>query len=298
MRYQSRPVLRDPVLVAAFQGWNDGGSAATLAAGFLRTSLDAERFAVIEPDEYIDFQQTRPHVSLRDGGTREITWPETEFFHAALPGSRRDILLCIGAEPNLRWRAFAAEITDLALTSGVTLVVTLGGLLADTPHTRPVPVSGAAHDPALARRLDLRPSRYEGPTGIVGVLHDALAREGVASASLWAAVPHYIAANANPPAALALVRELERVLSVTLDPAELETASRAFMNQVQQVLDQDEETQAYVHELEGREWDDDAEDSEPPTSEQSPPIPTGDELAEELQRFLRERREQRDPPSS
>jgi proteasome assembly chaperone (PAC2) family protein len=290
VRYESHPTLREPVLVAAFHGWNDGGSAATLAASFLRSSLDATRFAVIDPEEYVDFQQIRPRVSLRDGMTREVSWPETEFFQAPLPGKDRDVVICIGAEPNLRWKTFTSEIASLARGVGIELAITLGGLLADTPHTRPVPVTGAAHDPELAKRLGLRRSRYEGPTGIVGVLHDVLSKDGLASASLWAAVPHYIAANANPPAALALVRHLEEMLDVTLDPSELEVASTAFVRQVQQVLESDEETAAYVRELESREWDDEEdEDLE---------IPTGDELAEELQRFLRERRgEQGDPPS-
>jgi proteasome assembly chaperone (PAC2) family protein len=283
--WESRPALRSPVLIAAFHGWNDGGSAATLAASFVRSSLDAVRFATIDPDDYIDFQQTRPRVSLSDGLTREISWPDIEFFHAALPGADRDIVVCIGTEPNLRWKAFTNEIADLASGLGVDLALTLGGLLADTPHTRPVPVTGAAHDGNLAERLGLRRSRYEGPTGIVGVLHDTLARRQVPSASLWAAVPHYIAANTNPAAALALVRQLEGILDVHLHPDELESASEVFMRQIQQVLESDEETAAYVRELERRDADEADEEQD---------IPTGDELAEELQRFLRERRERPD----
>jgi proteasome assembly chaperone (PAC2) family protein len=282
VNWESRPTLRDPVLVAAFHGWNDGGSAATLAASFVRTALDATRFAVIDPDDYVDFQQVRPRVSLVDGVTRQISWPETEFFHGTLTGGR-DLVIAIGVEPNLRWRRFAAEIAELCRDLGVELAATLGGLLADTPHTRPVPVSGAAQDAELATRLGLRRSRYEGPTGIVGVLHDALGSAGIPSVSFWAAVPHYISANANPPAALALVRHLERLLDTRFDPSELEEASEVFMRQIGEVLEADEETAAYVRDLESREWDDgDDEDSG---------IPTGDELAEELQRFLRERRE-------
>jgi len=289
--WESRPALRSPVLIAAFHGWNDGGSAATLAASFVRTTLDATRFATIDPDDYIDFQQTRPRVSLNDGRTREISWPEIEFFQAALPGDTRDIVICIGTEPNLRWKAFTNEIADLAAGLGVDLALTLGGLLADTPHTRPVPVTGAAHDGELASRLGLRRSRYEGPTGIVGVLHDALARRSVPSASLWAAVPHYIAANTNPAAALALVRQLEGILDVRLHPDELESASEVFMRQIQQVLESDEETAAYVRELERRDEDDDED-------EDDEEIPTGDQLADELQRFLRERREKPDDPET
>ena len=262
-----------------------------LAASFVRTTLDATRFATIDPDDYIDFQQTRPRVSLNDGRTREISWPEIEFFQAALPGDTRDIVICIGTEPNLRWKAFTNEIADLAAGLGVDLALTLGGLLADTPHTRPVPVTGAAHDGGLATQLGLRRSRYEGPTGIVGVLHDTLARRSVPSASLWAAVPHYIAANTNPAAALALVRQLEGILDVRLHPDELESASEVFMRQIQQVLESDEETAAYVRELERRDEDDDED-------EDDEEIPTGDQLADELQRFLRERREKPDDPET
>ncbi len=287
MLWESRPALRSPVLIAAFHGWNDGGSAATLAASFVRSSLGATRFASIDPDDYIDFQQSRPRVSLTEGLSREISWPEIEFFQAPLPGANRDIVICIGTEPNLRWKAFANEIADLATGLGVDLALTLGGLLADTPHTRAVPVTGAAHDGELARRLGLRRSRYEGPTGIVGVLHDTLARRNVPSASLWAAVPHYIAANTNPAAALALVRQLEGILEVQLHPDELESASEVFLRQIGQVLESDEETAAYVSELERRDGGDDDEDADEP-------IPTGDELADELQRFLRERRERPD----
>ena len=172
--------------------------------------------------------------------TREITWPETEFFQAALPGANRDIVICIGTEPNLRWKAFATRSPTSPPALGVDLDLTLGGLLADTPHTRPVPVTGAAHDGELASRLDLRRSRYEGPTGITGVLHDTFARRNVPSASLWAAVPHYIATNTNPAAALALVRQLEGILDVHLHPDELESASEVFLRQIALVLESDE----------------------------------------------------------
>jgi proteasome assembly chaperone (PAC2) family protein len=294
MRIDSLPTLRSPVFVSAFHGWNDGGSAATLAAGFLRSSLDAVRFATIDPDDYVDFQQVRPRVSLRDGVTRELSWPDTEFFHAALPGVDRDVVICIGVEPNLRWRTFVGEITDLCGSLGVELAVTLGGLLADTPHTRPVPVSGAAADPALAEELGLRRSRYEGPTGIVGVLQDALGTAGFRAAGLWAAVPHYISSNSNPAAALALIRKLEGILGVRLDPTDLEEASVVFLRQIAEVVEGDEETAAYVRDLEHRDGDgedDEDEDDEAPATAEQPAIPSGDDLAEELQRFLREHRE-------
>jgi predicted ATP-grasp superfamily ATP-dependent carboligase len=294
LRWETRPKLRSPVLVAAFRGWNDGGSAATLAAAFLRTRLEATRFAVIDPDDYVDFQVTRPHVSLSEGLSREITWPETEFFHAPLPSLNRDVIVCTGVEPNVRWRAFTNEITSVARESGTTLVVTLGGLLADTPHSRPVPITGTAHDVALVEELGLERSRYEGPTGIVGVLHDACARADLRSASLWAAVPHYVGANPNPSAALALVRAFERLSGTSLDPDELERASAEFDRQVASIIEADPEVQAYVRELERRA---DAEREEQAEAE-SRPIPTGDELERELQHFLRGLRDREDDEGS
>src|ERR687894_377753 len=176
LRIVSRPTLRDPVLITAFRGWNDGGQGASLAAGFLARSWNAARFADIDPENFFDFQATRPHVSLVDGVTRQIDWPDNAFYHAAIPGTDRDALLMLGVEPNVRWRTFSELVTGLAVDLGVELVVTLGSLLADVPHTRPAPVTGSATDPELVERLNLQASRYEGPTGIVGILHDACKR--------------------------------------------------------------------------------------------------------------------------
>ncbi len=173
LRVASRPNLRRPVLITAFRGWNDGGQGASLAAGFLARTWHAARFADIDPEEFFDFQATRPHVSLVDGVTRQIDWPDNAFYHAAIPGTSRDALLLLGIEPNVRWRTFTGLVVDLARDLGVELVVTLGSLLADVPHTRPAPVTGSASDPQLVESLGLQRSRYEGPTGIVGVLHDA-----------------------------------------------------------------------------------------------------------------------------
>ncbi len=276
MRVDTLPALRRPVLIAAFHGWNDGGSAATLAAQFLASSFDATPFATIDPDEYVDFQQSRPTVALTEDGHRTISWPETGLSYAHVPGIERDLVLCVGVEPNLRWRAFAGEISDLALKLGIDLALTLGGLLADTPHTHPVPVNGSTADAALADELGLQRSRYEGPTGIVGVLHDALATAGIPSASLWAAVPHYISAAANPAGALALVRKLDAILGLNVATAELETGAERFLAEVAEAIDDDDETSAYVRELEQRDGDDE------------PDIPSGDDIAEQLQRFLRE----------
>src|SRR5918992_5534840 len=173
LRIQEQPALDRPILIAAFRGWNDGGQGASLAAGFLARTWRAARFADIDPEGFYDFQATRPHVSLVEGVTRQIDWPDNAFYHAAIPGTQRDALLMLGVEPNVRWRTFSELVTGLATELGVELVVTLGSLLADVPHTRPAPVTGSATDPELVRRLGLEASRYEGPTGIVGVLHDA-----------------------------------------------------------------------------------------------------------------------------
>jgi proteasome assembly chaperone (PAC2) family protein len=276
------------VLVAAFRGWNDGAQGASLALGYLAQAWAAERFADIDPEEFYDFQVTRPHVALVDGETRRVDWPETAFFHAPLPGAGRDAVLLLGIEPNLRWRAFTGAITELAQELGVELVVTLGALLADVPHTRPAPVTGSATDPELVSQLGLGASRYEGPTGIVGVLHDVCRAAGIPSASLWAAVPHYASLAASPKAALALSSRLADLVGADVDLGELQRASEAYEEQVSEAVAENEETAAYVRSLEERR---DALGDELD-------LPSGDALAEELTRFLREhetrRREESD----
>jgi proteasome assembly chaperone (PAC2) family protein len=279
----SRPSLERPVLIAAFRGWNDGGQGASLAAGYLAKAWDAQRFAEIEPETFFDFQATRPHVRLEEGLTRRIDWPETAFFHARPEGMDRDAVLLLGVEPNLRWRTFAGLITDFAKELGVELVVTLGALLADVPHTRPTPVTGSATDQELIELLDLQASRYEGPTGIVGVIHDACRRAGVPSASLWAAVPHYVSLAPSPKAATALCERLARLLGATIDTAELDEAAEAYVRQVSEAIAADEDTASYVEDLERRV--DELEETE---------IPSGESLAAELSRFLREREEEQD----
>jgi proteasome assembly chaperone (PAC2) family protein len=274
-----RPELRSPVLVAAFRGWNDGGQAASLAAGYLVKLWNAQRFAEIDPEGFFDFQVTRPHVSLVEGVTRKIEWPETAFRHAGLPGADRDAVLLTGNEPNVRWKAFTNLIVDVAKDLRVELVVTLGSLLADVPHTRAAPVTGSASDAELVERLGLETSRYEGPTGIVGVLHDACRSAGLPSASLWAAVPHYVSLAPSPRAAQALVDRLGSLLGVEIDTEELREAGEAYAEQVSAAVATDEETQAYVEELEQR-------SDEIPDEGQ---LPSGDALAAELTRFLRDR---------
>jgi proteasome assembly chaperone (PAC2) family protein len=266
------------VLVAAFRGWNDGAQGASLAASFLAQAWQARRFADVDPEEFFDFQAVRPHVALEGGITRRISWPETVFYHAAVPDKERDAVLVLGFEPNLRWRTFTGEIVALAQELGVELVVTLGALLADVPHTRPAPVTGSATDPKLVEELGLAASRYEGPTGIVGVLHDACREAGVPSASLWAAVPHYASLASSPKAALALCTRLGNLLDTRLDLGDLERAAEAYERQVSEAVASDEETEAYVRELENRR---DALGDELD-------VPSGDTLAAELTRFLRE----------
>ena len=279
LRIADRPSLRSPVLISAFRGWNDGGQGASLAGGYLAKTWQAARFAEIEPENFYDFQATRPHVSLVEGQTRHIDWPENAFYHSSIPGLDRDAVLMLGIEPNLRWRTFTGMIVDLARDLGVEMMITLGSLLADVPHTRPSPVTGGATDPELIERLGLQRSRYEGPTGIVGVLHDACNQANIPSVSLWAAVPHYVSLAPSPRAALALCQRLGDILGTTIDVDELEEASSRYSEQVSEAVASDEETAAYVEELEQRAemLEDDEE------------LPSGESLAAELTRFLRER---------
>jgi proteasome assembly chaperone (PAC2) family protein len=288
LRLERRPELRHPALVCAFRGWNDGGQGASLAGHFLARAWNAEKFGEIDPELFFDFQATRPHISLVEGTRRRIDWPESTFLEAQLHDGPRDVVLLLGTEPNLRWRSFSKVITDLALDLGVELVVTLGSLLADVPHTRPAPVTGNATDPELVEQLGLQASRYEGPTGIVGVLHDACRSAGIPSASLWAAVPHYVSMTPSPRAAKALSERLADLLGVELDTGELEAASDAYMEQVSEAVAADAETAAYVDELEHR-VDEIIDESD---------LPSGDTLAAELTRFLREREQDDEGPDA
>ena len=275
--------LRAPALVCAFKGWNDAADAASAALRFVGASLDADRFAAIDPDEFFDFQATRPKIHLVEGRTREIVWPEVEIYEARVPRAPRDLVLLAGAEPSMRWRGFCSLVVELAEALGVQMVVTLGALLADVPHTRPVGITGLASDEKLVERLGMNASNYEGPTGIVGVLHSACAQAGMPSASLWAAVPHYVAAAPNPKAALALVRKLEGLVGISIDAGELETAAGDYERQVNAAVQSDPDVQAFVERLEQ------AADDEP--SLDPAQVPSGDKLASEFQRFLRQRGE-------
>ncbi|MBI5105730.1 MAG: PAC2 family protein [Solirubrobacterales bacterium] len=281
--WESRPDgLRAPALVCAFTGWNDAGDAASAALRYFGASLGATRFAQIDPEEFYDFQATRPRISLVEGSTRELQWPSVEIYEARVPRAPRDLVLLSGPEPSFRWRSFTRLIVDLAEALGTQLVVSLGALLADVPHSRPVGITGFASDQGLTERLGLQPSGYEGPTGIVGVLHAACADAGMPSASLWASVPHYVAAAPNPKAALALVRRLESLVGVTVDAEELEVAAGDYERQVSLAVQSDPDVQAFVERLE-KAAEEEEEDLDPTE------LPSGDVLAREFQRFLRQR---------
>jgi predicted ATP-grasp superfamily ATP-dependent carboligase len=279
--FSSRPELRSPVLIAAFRGWNDGAQGATLGAGYLARQWGAEAFAEIDPENFYDFQAVRPNVSLEEGLTRKLEWPANTFLHAPVADLDRDAVILLGVEPNLRWKTYSQLVLGLAQELGVELVVTLGSLLADVPHTRPAPVSAAASDPALVEELGVEPSRYEGPTGILGVLLDACRHAGIPSVSLWAAVPHYVSLAPSPRAALALCRRLGELVGTDIALAELERAAEEYNEQVTEAVASDADTAAYVEELERR----------VELMEAAEELPSGDSLAAELTRFLREREE-------
>ena len=288
LHVERRPKLRRPALVCVFQGWNDGGQGASLAGSFLAREWGAERFAEIDPELFFDFQATRPHISFAEGRSRRIDWPENSFHAAILPDASRDVILLLGTEPHLRWRSFCGIVCDLGRDLGVEFVVTLGSLLADVPHTRPAPVTGNATDPNLMEELGLQASRYEGPTGIVGALHDSCRTADIPSASLWAAVPHYVSMTPSPWAAKALAERLADLLKIPLDTSELNEAGDAYMRQVSEAVASDPDTAAYVDELEQR-VDEILNESD---------LPSGDALAAELTQFLREQDEDDDTPDA
>jgi predicted ATP-grasp superfamily ATP-dependent carboligase len=273
--------LRRPVLVAAFEGWNDAGDAASGALDHLHEVWDARPVAEIDPDGYFDFQQHRPTVALVDGATRRIDWPATRFSVCSPPEVDRDVVLLRGVEPSMRWRAFCAEVLAIAAELDASMVVTLGALLADSPHTRPVPVSGTASDPATAAALGLEHSRYEGPTGIVGVLQDAAVRSGLPAASFWAAVPHYVSQAPCPKAVIALLRRVEDLLDAPVPLGELPEQAREWERRVDELAAGDSDVAEYIATLEERE------------PEEELPEASGEAIAKEFERYLRRRD---DPP--
>jgi len=278
--WEARPQLNRPVMVAAFEGWNDAADAASGAVDWLRRRLKATQIARIDPEEFYDFQSTRPEVSLIDGTTRKVSWPANEYYSARVDEVGRDLVLFSGVEPNLKWRTFCSTVIGVAKETGCEMVVTLGALLADVPHTRPTRLTGTAIDPELIARLGLSHSRYEGPTGIVGVLHDFCRQAGMPSVSLWAPVPHYVASPPNPKATRALLERLSDVLAIPIGLGDLAEASVAWEARVNELVGSDADIAAYVRQLEER--DDDQIDEQD--------LPSGDTLAAELERFLRDQR--------
>jgi predicted ATP-grasp superfamily ATP-dependent carboligase len=271
--------LTSPVIIAAFEGWNDAGEAASGVINHLSLAWQASPVGAIDPEDYYDFQVTRPVTEVAEGKTERLIWPTTRLLAAKQEASDRDLLLVHGIEPNMRWRGFCSELVTCFSDLRIELVVLLGALLADSPHTRPVPVAAAASDPALAADLRAEPVDYKGPTGIVGVLQHACVDAGIPAVSLWASVPHYVAQPPCPKATLALIRGVEDVLDVSLPLAELPQEARAWERGVDELAEQDTEVADYVRTLEEAK---DATDL---------PEASGDAIAREFERYLRRRRD-------
>lgn len=279
--------LRRPVLLVAFSGWNDAAEVATTAARFICRSLPTQRLATILPEEFYHFGLTRPEVHFREGSqtVREVRWPTTDFLIGMDPALPRDVIVGLGSEPHLRWQAFCGHILTVIRRAEVSLVITLGALLADVPHTRPVRVTGVATDPELARRFQTTPTRYEGPTGILGVLSDACRRAGLPAVSLWANVPHYVSEVSNPHAVLALLRRVLEFLEWPGDLSAFEEAAVEFDQQLARIVAQKPEVARYIQELERRDAQAEAA-SEGSTEE----LPNAADLIREVEQFLRRHR--------
>jgi proteasome assembly chaperone (PAC2) family protein len=269
-------------MVCAFKGWNDAGEAASAALGFINGHFESSEVASIDPEEFYDFTAVRPMVRLAEGRTREIDWPENSLSAAEVPGADGDLVMLQGTEPSLRWKRFSKQVVDTAGELGVRMVITLGALLADVPHTRPVSITGIASDEGLLERLGYDRTNYQGPTGITGVLHHTCAAAGISSASLWASVPHYVAAAPNPKVALALVRAFEGAAGVAVDASELEEAAEDYERQVTAAVAGDPEVKAFVERLESAADEVQADSA-------SEKIPSADTIARDFQRFLRQR---------
>jgi proteasome assembly chaperone (PAC2) family protein len=279
VRWGERPHLRTPVVLTAFEGWNDAGEGATAAVRTLVEAWHARMFADIDPEEFFDFTAVRPEVRLVDGRSRRIEWPSNAFWHAALPDGGRDVVLLLGTEPGLRWRTFCDEVLSVVRAVDAQLVVSMGALLADVPHTRPVRVVGAAESADLVQRLQLRRSSYEGPTGIVGVLHDACRQRGIPSLSLWATVPTYVPGPSSPAATLALVRRVGQLLDAELPLGELEEEATAYARRIDEIVEDDDDLRDYVNRLEMAADEEPVDEGDPADSAR---------LIAEVERFLRE----------
>lgn len=280
LNVDAQPGLKSPIAICAFSGWNDAASAATNAARFIVRRLGARKFASIDAEPFYDFKEQRPTVRITARGDRELNWPSNDFFYARNPAGEHDLVVVIGTEPALRWRTFTEAHTSLFKDVGTDLVISVGALLADVPHSRPVRVTGSALDPKVSGRLDLQPSRYEGPTGIVGVLHEALRQSDVAGASLWANVPHYITTSQNPPATAALLRRLQVIVGMEWDLSELDAAGDRFVDEVNTALSGNPEIQDYVRQLEVA--IDSGVEAEPRSE-----LPRGEDLVTDVEEFLR-----------
>jgi hypothetical protein len=271
------PELTDPMVVAAFEGWNDAGDAATGAVEHLELIWNAKPLAALDPEDYYDFQVNRPSVSLVDGVNRRVEWPTTRISVARPPGSERDIVLIRGIEPNMRWRGFCAELIEILQELDVEIVVALGALLADTPHTRPTPVTGSAYDADSARAYGLETSSYQGPTGILGVFQDACVQAGLPAISFWAAVPHYVSQPPSPRATLALLQRVEEVLEIAVPLGGLPQQADEWVKNVDEMANEDAEVVEYVRSLEER------------AAEADLSTANGDQIAREFERYLRRR---------
>ncbi len=273
------PQLRSPILVCSFRGWNDAAGAASTALSAVADAFDSELVAQVDPEDYFDFQATRPTIALTEGQVRRIEWPQNNLIAARVPAAERDLVLLDGTEPSLRWRTFSETISTAADALGVEMVITLGALIAEVSHTLPVPITGLASDEKLVEELDLQRSSYEGPTGIVGVVHDCCRKVGMTSASLWAAVPHYIAAVPNPKAALALLRRLEGLTGIAVDATDLEEEATSYEEQISRAIAANPEIEELVDRIESEQED---------QLENPDDLPSADSIARDFQQFLRQ----------
>ena len=274
------PQLRSPMLICSFRGWNDAASSSSRALAAVAESLDAELAAQIDPEEFFDFQTTRPTITLKEGQARHIEWPQNNLYTARVPSADRDLVLFDGTEPNLRWRTFSEGLATAADALGAEMVITMGALVAEVSHTLPVPITGLASSEELVEELDLERSNYEGPTGIVGVVHDCCRQLGMTSASLWAAVPHYVAAVPNPKAALALIRRLEGLTGIAVDASELELETESYEEQIGRAVAANPEIKELVERIEAEQVEQ--------LGEEGADLPSADTIARDFQHFLRQ----------
>jgi proteasome assembly chaperone (PAC2) family protein len=274
------PQLRSPVLVCSFRGWNDAAGSASRALATVAEALDAELVAQVDPEEFFDFQATRPTITLTEGQIRNIEWPQNDIYAARVPAADRDLVLLDGTEPNLRWRTFSEAIATAADALGAEMVITMGALIAEVSHTLPVPITGLASSEDLVEELDLERSDYEGPTGVVGVVHDCCRRLGMSSASLWAAVPHYVAAVPNPKAALALIRRLEGLTGIAVEASELEEEAASYEEQIGRAVAANPEIKDLVERIEAEQVEQ--------LGDEGTELPSADSIARDFQQFLRQ----------